>query len=802
MKKNEPMTDTACQEYRDYILSALCFDDEDDEHSVCREILAHKEKLDAELGRDAGIEVALVDYLKNINRELRIPALLNSADIRKITHVNTAQNNPRAYDASILSHDMNVEIERAHRYGSPFSVLLIDVVPEDEARRESVTNSLTVSFSNHIRLTDTVYTYDRSRFIVLLPETSVNASIQTAFNLKKLFSPPRDAREFFHFNIGIASYGLFQLDSDHKLITAADKALQEAGKTGSGRICLYHGKDILEINEEGHIVQNIRKKQGRLEFSGIPIHPGAAMGTVFIYNDLLSHEMESYDISEENLEVEYDRIVQAILNVEKDLEDMEQLVNRELSSEHSVIFQAHRLILNDAQILDEIKKQLYERRVNGEEIVRDVFRRWEKRFLAFEDEVFRNKSQDIADISRRVLTELQGIEIHIMEQAPENSIIFSTRLLPSDTVHINKKNVRAIVTREGSRYSHTAIIAKAMNIPMIILENLDLTRLSSDARVFLDGRTGQVIINPGREELPGLTGAVEKYSALQQTGQTEQEHQELRYRGEPVRLSAVIAGLEEAQEAVAFGADGIGLFRMEVLYLTRETLPGEDYLHDELDRLLAPVADREIVIRLLDIGGDKTLPYLDITERYNSSLGVRGIRLLMKYPQLLETQLRVCLRLSRKYRIRILIPMVTLVDDVLHVRKLYSRLVKSLNIRDEVPLGTMIETPAAAISARTLLEISDFVSIGSNDLIQYTMAADREKLNVSQYFEQGNIAVQEFIRTICGTAAELGKPCFLCGELAQDVRFTRDLLLAGCRNFTVNPTEIPSVRRKIIEAAE
>nr|WP_230391524.1 MULTISPECIES: phosphoenolpyruvate--protein phosphotransferase [unclassified Oceanispirochaeta] len=739
--------------------------------------------------------------MKNINQRVRTPDILNSADIRRIAHSNSAHSSLKAYDASVLSRDIQVEIERAHRYGSPFSILLIDVILEDDSVRDSIINSLTTDFSYHIRLTDTVYLYNRSRFVLLLGETNTNAAIQTSINIQNVFSlPQKISKSPFYLNIGIASYGLFHIDTDHKLLTAADKALDEAGNTGKGLIYLYHGKDILEVNDEGIPVVITDKIQKRMEITGVPIHPGTALGTIFVYNDLLSHEMESYDIREENLEDEYTRIEQAIHEVEKDLLEMEEEVNHELSREHSVIFQAHRLILNDRQILDEIKTQLFERRVNAEEVIRDVFKRWEMRFLAFDDEVFRNKSQDIADISRRVLTELQGIESHILESVPENSVIFSIRLLPSDTVHINKKNVKAIVTKEGSRFSHTAIIAKAMNIPMIILENMDLTLISNGTTVFIDGSTGAAIIYPNLQEIGGLKSQIlsytTEYSRLQAV---HKDHKDLIYKGEEVKLYTVVASLDESVEGISFAADGIGLFRMEVLYLTRDSMPGEDFLFEKLDKILEPFKDKEIIIRLLDIGGDKTLSYLDISERYNSSLGVRGIRLLIKYPQLLESQLRVCLKLSLKFKIKILIPMVTVVEDVIHVKEMLHRMMKSLNIKKSIPLGTMIETPAAVLAARAIIEQSDFVSIGTNDLIQYTMAADREKMNVSQYFEQGNVAIQEYIRIICSLAGEAGKPCYLCGELAQNTSYTKDLLELGCRNFSVTSTVIPVVRQAILD---
>jgi phosphoenolpyruvate-protein kinase (PTS system EI component) len=301
--------------------------------------------------------------------------------------------------------------------------------------------------------------------------------------------------------------------------------------------------------------------------------------------------------------------------------------------------------------------------------------------------------------------------------------------------------------------------------------------------------------------MESLKKQLEEYRLKQQKVMTAgADYSRLSFGGEEVHLKSVVSSREEALDGAAMGAEGIGLFRMEVLYLTRDTLPTEAWLMDQLKGILEPFREKDIIIRLLDLGGDKTLSYMDISERYNSFLGVRGIRLLMKNPQLLETQMRVCLKLSREFNIRIMIPMVTLVEDVLHVKALYRNLKIAMDIPGEIPIGTMIETPASVISAGAILEESDFVSIGSNDLIQYTMAADREKLNVSKYFEQGNVIIQESIRSICLLAKEMGKPCGLCGDLAQNTLYTEDLLKAGCREFSVNPAFLPLVREKIRES--
>jgi phosphoenolpyruvate-protein phosphotransferase len=791
-------------DYYEYIKSILCSDNETNLDIIYNEIITHKIFMDNQLKRNVGIEVAMLDYIININKTVHIPAIFDSLNIRKIHHPSKNNHqNIKAYDTSDLSRDINIEIERAHRYGTPLSVLMFEIDDSINTNPDSedISNFLFSNISSHVRRTDIVYTYEKNHYVLLLSETNTNEAVKAAFNLQNWFNNQKFKNNLKPdlINIGIVAYGMYGIDTDHKILTAADKTLCKAKNSGSENICLYQDKNIIDIKESKQSSLKVHKNIERLQFSGVPIHKGLAIGTVFIYNDLLSHELESYDVGEENLENELSRIIRAIENVEKDLVDIEHLINQDLSEEYAAIFQAHRLILKDSQLFNEIKKDLYEKKINGEEIVRDVFKRWEKRFLAFEDEIFRNKSQDIADISIRIIKELQGIDSHILEETPSESIIIANRLLPSDTVNINKKNVKAIVTKEGSKSSHTAILSKAMNIPLVIVENLDLTRLSNDETVIVDGTTGSVIINPLPEEENITKKQTESNLLKKPSPDNFTNPEELYFKGEKILINAAASNLSETEEADNYNAHGIGLFRTEVIYLSRNTFPDEETLVREIQNPLKFFKDRESIIRLTDIGGDKTLPYINITERYNSSLGVRGVRLFRNYPQILETQLRALLIISQNFNIKILIPMVTLLDDITFVKNMYFKIKNKMNIQNDIPIGAMIETPAAVLAIDSILECTDFVSIGTNDLIQYTMAADREKLSVSQYYEEGNKVVQEFIRVIIDKADKKKIPAYLCGELAHNTEFTKNLLDIGCRNFTVTPVMIPAVREAIKE---
>ena len=795
-----------CEEdndYYEYIKSILCSEKEIDSETICSEIMSHKNYMDNKLNRNVGLEVALLDYINNNNKTVHIPAVFDSLYISKINHSNKINhNNFKAYDTSDLSRDINIEIERAHRYGSPLTLIMLELDKNEDSDKDDISSFLLSNISSQVRLTDTVYTYEKNHYVLLLSETDTDEAVKVAFNIQNWFKKQKfntDSKSY-NINIGIVAYGMHGIDTDYKMLTAADKTLCRAKESGSGLICLYQYKNIIIVEEPRNSHLKFQKNAERLQFNGIPINSGLAAGNIFVYNDLLSHELESYDIGEENLETELSRIIQAIENAEKDLADMEHLVNRDLNDEYAAIFQAHRLILKDSQLINEIKKDLYEKKINGEEIVRDVFKRWEKRFLAFDDEIFRNKSQDIADISARIIQELQGIDSHILEKAPSGSIIIANRLLPSDTVNINKKNVKAIVTKEGSKSSHTAILSKAMNIPLVIVENLDLSSLNNNDTAVVDGSTGLLIINPLPEEEKTIKKQIADNQGKISDSEDYLNKKEISYNGEKIFISAAVSNISEAEEADNYNAYGIGLFRMEVLYLSRNTFPDEETLIREIETVISPFKNRESVIRLADIGGDKILPYINTTERYNSNLGIRGVRLFRNYPRILETQLRALFKTAQRYNIKILIPMVTLLDDITFVKNMYLKIKKELNIHSDIPIGAMIETPAAVLTLDSILECTDFISIGTNDLIQYTMAADREKLSVSQYYEEGNRIVQEFIRIIIEKADRKKRPAYLCGELAQNTDFTKSLLNIGCRSFTAAPVMIPALRKAVIES--
>lgn len=536
---------------------------------------------------------------------------------------------------------------------------------------------------------------------------------------------------------------------------------------------------------------------------GEPVVWGFAVGRVVYYQDILTREIEKRHLNPGQVEGEIIRLKKAIDKVHVDLADLKSKVTREIDAEHAAIFSAHQLIVKDLELFKDIENGLKNQLLNVEQIVQDVFERWEKKVRGVRGPAIQEISKDVIDVGKRLLRALIGdANENNVSNFPTDSVIFSKRLLPSDTASLNIENVKAIITIEGTQNSHSAILARALDIPFVSKIDGDLTSLAHGTLVIVDGEKGRIIINPTDEELEFYPRLILRRlnDRLKVVNRTSDVFLEV--NGRPIRVNANVSSFNDIEMAKVYGADGIGLFRTEPLYMESPNLPTEDNLYTQLNKALDPVHHQDINLRLLDIGGDKTLPFLGVVEIKDPALGLNGIRLLLKYPHLLEMQLRVFLRLSASFNVKILVPMVTLPMDMIEVRRYLSREKEKLYIEhipfnDVLLIGAMIETPAALMVIDELLEVSDFINIGTNDLVQYVMAAGREKIEVSRYYEAGNHIVLNALKEVIIKAEQMGKDCCLCGELAGNLNFTKKLLGIGLRNFSVQPALIPYVKNKV-----
>jgi phosphotransferase system enzyme I (PtsI) len=525
--------------------------------------------------------------------------------------------------------------------------------------------------------------------------------------------------------------------------------------------------------------------------SGLGVSPGLAVGQAFVYRDIM-HDLERYDIGTHQVDYEHGRIERAAEKVLADLGLSAARVETELNTDLALIFHAHEAMLRDPALTKELREELEQELVNAEQVVKRVFRRWERRFRAMTDEAARARGDDVADLGRQLQQALAGIRTHVLEAMPPNSVLVATRLLPSDTAHLSRASVVAVVAEFGGPASHAALLTREMGIPAVTHVSAACDAIASGETVLVDGFTGMVALAPDVEAQAGFERRVAEQRASWAAARARCREPATTVDGVTMTIMANVGCREDAVLAAENGADGVGLYRLEQLYLSRKALPTEDELLEIMRSTVEPVVGKPITVRLLDVGADKKLPSLDLSTEVNPFLGRRGVRVLLAYPELLQTQLRALVRLSRERDLHVLVPMVTLAEEMERVRELLVAVTTDLGAERLPPLGAMIETPAAALCVAEIMQHADFLSIGTNDLTQYTMAAGREDPLVSDYFRDDHPAVLRLLGLACEAVGDA--PLALCGELASRVDVLPFLVAMGIRSLSVAPPLVPTVK--------
>lgn len=536
-------------------------------------------------------------------------------------------------------------------------------------------------------------------------------------------------------------------------------------------------------------------ESNNVKMKGRPMCPGLASGNAFVYREAMAAAPEAYDIERHQVEAEFLRINRAADKVIEDLKVSAGRIEERLDAKVAAIFQAHEAMLQDASLRQEIRKEIETELINAEDALTRVFRRWERRFREMTEESQRRQADDMADLGRRLLLEMAGVKTTALEMMPEGRVLVARRLLPSDTVALPRRSVVGIVVETGGPGSHAALLARAMGIPIVGEVPKATELIADDDVVMIDGFSGEVIVRPDEATRAEYRT---RASGLQATTSDARRlcREPARTRdGTSVEVLANVGCVEDSVSAAENGADGVGLYRMEQYYLSRKTPPTGEELLATLHRIVGPMKGKPITVRLLDLGGDKPVPFLKLPAEENPFLGRRGLRLLLRYPDLMTTQLRALLAFSNEHDLRILVPMVTLADEMAQVRRCLDELARETGVGEIPPLGAMIEVPAAALTIPDILKHADFFSIGTNDLTQYTMAAGRENPLVSDYFTDDHPAVLRLIRLIVEEGG--GVPIEVCGELASKVDIVPTLLRLGIRALSVAPPLIPGIKEAV-----
>jgi len=551
-----------------------------------------------------------------------------------------------------------------------------------------------------------------------------------------------------------------------------------------------------EVNPmESPVAQAPGRERAETRLTGSRISPGLGMGKAWVAGDLLQSGADGRRIEPGEIEREMTRIRASFHATRQELEEAARRIEAQFNAALAGIFRAHGIMLESLLASGELEQELRAALVSAEAAVGRVFRRWQEKFQALKGETFRQRADDLADLGRKVLRHLQGEDGSRLKDLPAGSVLVLQRLLPSDVASLSRPNVTAIIVESLGQGSHAALLAREKNIPTVAELPGALERILDGDELLVDGYRGTIVLSPGAATRAEFEKRLEEYRATLARCKGACRAPARTLDRVLVKVEANLGTYEDAGLAVDNGADGVGLFRTEQLYLARELPPTEEELLEELRTVTAPLRDKRVTIRLLDIGGDKPLPFLRFPAEANPLLGKRGVRLLLDYPQLARTQLAALLRLSREQPVSVLVPMVTLEEDIQALRQLFEATCAELGIDQRPAFGAMIETPAAALSVPAIARHVDFLCVGTNDLTQYTLAAGRDDTTVSRYYVDNHSSVLRLLGIIVADAGQT--PLTLCGELAGREEMIPQLLAIGFRSLSMAPGLIPAAKELI-----
>ena len=535
------------------------------------------------------------------------------------------------------------------------------------------------------------------------------------------------------------------------------------------------------------------------EFSGKSVYKGLAMGRVVV---LRGNDFAVKRVKIERCEEEIRRVQDAAEKAAEQLQRLYDKAVKEVGEASAAIFEVHQMMLEDEDYLEAIHNMIHTERVNAEYAVAITGDNFSEMFAEMDDDYMKARAADIKDVSNRLIRNLQGKESCNLDTS-EPAVIIADDLSPSETVQMDKEKILAFVTVHGSTNSHTAIIARMMNIPALIGVPLELDEIQTGTMAIVDGFRSVVVFEPDEKTCIETKKMMDEEKEKLLLLQNLKGKENVTLDGRKINIFANIGSVGDVGYVLENDAGGIGLFRSEFLYLGRTDFPTEEEQFQAYKQVAQMMAGKKVIIRTLDIGADKQADYLNLGKEDNPAMGYRAIRICLKQQDIFKTQLRALFRASAFGNVSVMYPMITSVEEVKKIHEIVYEVKEELS-RDGVPYkipeqGVMIETPAAVMISDELAELVDFFSIGTNDLAQYTLAIDRQNEKLDEFYNPHHRAILKMIQMVVDNAHKCGKWAGICGELGAELELTETFVQMGVDEISAAPSMVLKLRKKVRE---